>query len=236
MWRERVGVLLVSDHDTVQGILSERDFIKAIMDDTVANATVKSFMTPIQDLVTVLPDTGMGHCMDLMRSAGIRHLPVVLPENAATMEASLMKTVDIASQRVSKCRDTFQSMSATIQDVFGDEEGEKVIQMVLENPHTVATNDGRRAVQTLGTAALRMQDAIQQHAEDGKALLAFQHDAVDVADIDNHVHEIKTHQVVGMISIKDMLLTLTNQQVLPALEWLNEERLQDIADRGGYSE
>ena len=41
---------------------------------------------------------------------------------------------------------------------------------------------------------------------------------------------------VGMISIRDLLLTMTATQVVPMLDWLNEERRTLIEERVGYSE
>lgn len=41
---------------------------------------------------------------------------------------------------------------------------------------------------------------------------------------------------VGMISIRDLLLTMTANQVVPMLDWLNEERRTLIEERVGYSE
>jgi len=41
---------------------------------------------------------------------------------------------------------------------------------------------------------------------------------------------------VGIISIRDLLLAMTANQVVPLLDWLNEERRTLIEERVGYSE
>ena len=44
------------------------------------------------------------------------------------------------------------------------------------------------------------------------------------------------HLFRGIISIRDLLVTMTANQVVPLLDWLNEERRTLIEERVGYSE
>ena len=48
---------------------------------------------------------------------------------------------------------------------------------------------------------------------------------------------VSEQDFLGVISIKDLLLVMTEKKILPVLEWLNEERHKhEIEERSGYSE
>ena len=135
LYLKRIGALMVKNEEgAVTGIISERDAVKAIAnsDNEPGIQTVADFMTPVEKLVCVTEDFGIGACMDLMRENTIRHLPVVKSdENAIVSEQDFL----------------------------------------------------------------------------------------------------------GVISIKDLLLVMTEKKILPVLEWLNEERHKhEIEERSGYSE
>ena len=78
-WEKRIGALMVksSSDGSVVGIMSERDFVKALAHDTTHTSTVADLMTPVAKMVSVGLTTGVGECMELMRKHGIRHLPVM---------------------------------------------------------------------------------------------------------------------------------------------------------------
>ena len=70
--------MVKSDADgSLVGILSERDFVKALATDTTKTSLVKDLMTPLSKMITVSVTTSVGECMELMRKHGIRHLPVM---------------------------------------------------------------------------------------------------------------------------------------------------------------
>jgi len=71
-----VGALLVTEHDTLVGIVSERDYMRkvALMGRSSQTTAVKDIMTP--NPLTVTPDESMEHCMELMTAKHIRHLPI----------------------------------------------------------------------------------------------------------------------------------------------------------------
>jgi len=54
LWRNRVGVLMAMEDDgkSVAGIISERDFVKALATDSVGSALVKDLMTPKDKLAS----------------------------------------------------------------------------------------------------------------------------------------------------------------------------------------
>jgi CBS domain-containing protein len=74
---ENIGALLVQIEDYLVGILSERDYVrKVILSRNVAETTkVSEVMTT--EVVTVTRDDTLEHCLQLMKTHGIRHLPVV---------------------------------------------------------------------------------------------------------------------------------------------------------------
>jgi CBS domain-containing protein len=79
MFAVHAGSALVIDGDTLVGILTERDMLRAIAESTNADAVRVS---PVSRLMTggpttVHPDMEAGEAMDVMLAGGFRHLPVM---------------------------------------------------------------------------------------------------------------------------------------------------------------
>jgi CBS domain-containing protein len=72
-----VGALIVSsDGETVDGIVSERDVVRHLHHDgTVVNNTVGAIMTEVVETTT--PDSTLDALMEIMTNRRIRHVPVV---------------------------------------------------------------------------------------------------------------------------------------------------------------
>ena len=72
-----VGALIVSsDGQTVDGIVSERDVVRHLHHDgTVINNTVGAIMTEVVETTT--PDSTLDDLMEIMTNRRIRHVPVV---------------------------------------------------------------------------------------------------------------------------------------------------------------
>jgi CBS domain-containing protein len=72
-----VGALIVSsDGETVDGIVSERDVVRHLHHDgTVVNNTVGAIMTEVVETTT--PDSTLDELMEVMTRRRIRHVPVV---------------------------------------------------------------------------------------------------------------------------------------------------------------
>ena len=71
-----VGSALVMDGDTLVGIFTERDALRAVASDFgAANNPVTQFMT--RGPATTSPDTATREALDIMLERGFRHLPVV---------------------------------------------------------------------------------------------------------------------------------------------------------------
>lgn len=75
--RRRVGALIVCDGDTVAGVISERDVVKAISTDgaTALSRPVSTYMT--RDVIFAEPGETVAILMGRMTDRRIRHLPVL---------------------------------------------------------------------------------------------------------------------------------------------------------------
>jgi len=75
---KNVGALVVVEHGTIVGILSERDYARKVILAGFGSKemSVAEIMTP--DPVTVGPDASVTECMELMTDNRFRHLPVVV--------------------------------------------------------------------------------------------------------------------------------------------------------------
>lgn len=72
-----IGSLLVLEGESIAGIISERDFVRKIVEkgDCPLYRPVSEMMT--QNVITVKPADRIEQCMKLMTEKRIRHLPVV---------------------------------------------------------------------------------------------------------------------------------------------------------------
>jgi CBS domain-containing protein len=77
MAEHNVGALIVSsDGQTIDGIVSERDVVRHLHHDgTVVNNTVGAIMTEVVE--TTAPDSTIDELMEVMTNRRIRHVPVV---------------------------------------------------------------------------------------------------------------------------------------------------------------
>lgn len=69
----RVGAILVTEHEALVGILTERDVLRAVGRGTI-EGTVDQWMT--RDPITVGPDATNGEAAMMMIHGGFRHVPV----------------------------------------------------------------------------------------------------------------------------------------------------------------
>jgi CBS domain-containing protein len=74
MAARRVGAILVTENERLAGILTERDVLKAVGNDSIA-CSVADCMT--HDPVTVGLEASNGEAASLMIHGGFRHVPVV---------------------------------------------------------------------------------------------------------------------------------------------------------------
>ena len=70
-----VGAVLVMDGDRLEGILTERDILKAVAVGLTEDARVRDWMTTSPETIEASDSTG--HAAALMIHGGFRHLPVL---------------------------------------------------------------------------------------------------------------------------------------------------------------
>lgn len=72
-----VGALLVVDAGKIEGIISERDFVRSIAEtgNCMIDSTVSEHMT--RGVFSISPAQTIEECMQLMTDKRIRHLPVL---------------------------------------------------------------------------------------------------------------------------------------------------------------
>ncbi|MGQ9917942.1 MAG: CBS domain-containing protein [Bryobacteraceae bacterium] len=77
MAEKGVGALLVMDGDTLQGVVSERDYTRKVIlkGRSSREALVEEIMT--RDVITASPEITVAEGMRLMTDHRIRHLPLV---------------------------------------------------------------------------------------------------------------------------------------------------------------
>ncbi len=76
MAEKRVGSALVMDGDSVAGIFTERDIVRALSQDFDAPGhPITHWMT--RDPITVGPDATVEDALETMLGGGFRHLPVM---------------------------------------------------------------------------------------------------------------------------------------------------------------
>jgi CBS domain-containing protein len=75
MTERGVGAVVVLDGDTLAGILTERDVLRAVANGLTPDALVADWMTRHPE--TIEPDDSTQHAAALMIHGGFRHLPVV---------------------------------------------------------------------------------------------------------------------------------------------------------------
>ncbi|HEY4617764.1 MAG TPA: CBS domain-containing protein [Flavobacterium sp.] len=83
MGEKNVGAVLVIEDNELKGILSERDYARkiALKDKASKDTLVHEIME--RDLVTVLPTDDLDHCMELITTKRVRHLPVLVDNSVA---------------------------------------------------------------------------------------------------------------------------------------------------------
>jgi CBS domain-containing protein len=85
MVEKNIGALLVSDHDKLVGIFTERDYARKVIlkGKSSRDTLIGEAMTA--NPFTVTPDASIDECMKLMSGKKFRHIPVVLNEGLLGM-------------------------------------------------------------------------------------------------------------------------------------------------------
>ncbi len=106
-----VGALLVVDAGKIEGIISERDFVRSIAKtgNCMIDSTVSSHMT--RGVFSISPAQTIEECMQLMTDKRIRHLPVL--DNGALV--GLISIGDVVREIISNK----QSMINSLEEYIG---------------------------------------------------------------------------------------------------------------------
>jgi CBS domain-containing protein len=77
MAAHHIGALLVMQGETLEGIVSERDYARKVilMGRSSADTPVRDIMS--SPVLTVPPDASVQQCMQIMTERRVRHLPVI---------------------------------------------------------------------------------------------------------------------------------------------------------------
>ena len=77
MVEKNVSALLVTEADKLVGIFTEKDYARKVILKVKASKQTKIKEIMSEDIVFVAPENSIDHCMKLMTTKFIRHLPVV---------------------------------------------------------------------------------------------------------------------------------------------------------------
>lgn len=106
-----IGALLISDDGRkIDGILSERDIVRALAseDDDFLSHSVADLMT--EDVFSCTPESSVASVMELMDEKQIRHVPVVTNQGLS----GIVSIRDIVNARVRETEAERQEMAAYI--------------------------------------------------------------------------------------------------------------------------
>jgi len=106
----RVGALLVMRDEELLGILSERDYTRKVILRGRASRDTRVDEIMTRDVITVIADTSLGECLQLVTDRGIRHLPVTDGEKIV----GLVSIGDLVRAVVSQQAETISSLKSFI--------------------------------------------------------------------------------------------------------------------------
>jgi len=105
-----IGGLVVTDHDRLLGIFTERDILRRIV-----AAGRNPSATPIRDVMTTpvaccRPETTLDECRSVMTAKRIRHLPVVDDDGLQ----GIVTSGDVLAYRVEEHEDTIRYLESYV--------------------------------------------------------------------------------------------------------------------------
>ncbi len=100
MAEKNIGALMVIEQEKLIGIFSERDYARKIVLQGKASHDTQVSEIMTKNVLTVLSEDSLEHCMSLMSKNKVRHLPVVDNEKVAgIISISDVVTAIIESQQ-----------------------------------------------------------------------------------------------------------------------------------------
>jgi CBS domain-containing protein len=108
---KRIGAVIVSsDGDAVNGILSERDIIRALVKEGAAALEMKVARFMTADVVTCSRSADMDHLMQVMTHGKFRHIPVVEDGHLV----GIVSIGDVVKQRLAEIENEHQALKQYI--------------------------------------------------------------------------------------------------------------------------
>ncbi len=110
MGEKNIGAILVMEDSVLKGILSERDYARKIVLKGKASKDTLVHEIMASNVITVGPADDLDHCMELMSSRRIRHLPVVEDGNVL----GLISIGDVVKTIIEKQKETIEYLDSYI--------------------------------------------------------------------------------------------------------------------------
>lgn len=113
MMKMKVGSVLVMEENELVGIFTERDVMRRIVAEGKNAGEVAVSEVMSSQLVTISPETEIGHAMDLVSENKIRHLPVL---EAGGRVVGLISAGDLNRHAT----ETFRAEAGTLMSYLSD--------------------------------------------------------------------------------------------------------------------
>ena len=132
-----------------------------------------------------------------------------------------------------RLKKTLGQVKGQFRDSLGEADGEAAFHAVAADPDAHG-DDARPMARRAADLASKVAVAKAQQTENRARLLKMGSSASDPADLGGAAVE---QHLVGILSIKDILMTVTKNYIDPILQWHEEEtRMLEVEERHGYSE
>lgn len=107
----RIGsVLVLEEPDTIVGLVSERDLVRAMADHGAASLALEARQIMTREVVTCDPDDSIEQVMAMMTRGRFRHLPVVRHGELL----GLVSIGDVVKARLAEAQDETDALKAYI--------------------------------------------------------------------------------------------------------------------------
>lgn len=110
MGEKNVGAVLVIEDNKLKGILSERDYARKIALKNKASKDTFVHEIMERDVVTVTPTDDLDHCMELITTKRVRHLPVLVDN----VVAGVISIGDVVKAKIEIQKNTIEYLDSYI--------------------------------------------------------------------------------------------------------------------------
>jgi CBS domain-containing protein len=110
MGEKNVGAVLVIEDNELKGILSERDYARKIALKNKASKDTFVHEIMERDVITVAPTDDLDHCMELITTKRVRHLPVLVDN----VVAGVVSIGDVVKAKIEIQKNTIEYLDSYI--------------------------------------------------------------------------------------------------------------------------